>query len=93
MRPLYGLADVGDAWWRTLMKFLMDALVLIQSVSDPYLLFIGNSSPEVLVGSYVQDLFFLGGKVMPGISKQILKCFPGKEMTPRPFFFASCYIE
>lgn len=51
MRPLYGLADAGDASWRTLKKNLTDELGLRKCDSDPWLLYTDQSQPPDFWGN------------------------------------------
>lgn len=70
VRPLYGLADAGDSWWRKIKKnCIMLDLRLVQCKSDPCIFYMDGSKPPSMLGAYVCDLLFVGGSNMPKVAK------------------------
>lgn len=93
VRPLYGLADAGDAWGRTIKGYATSDLGLVLCVSDPCLIYLEGSKQPCLMGVYVDDLLFVGGNLMRKIAREIARRFLSKGMTELPFLPSACQIE
>lgn len=93
IRPLYRLAHARDEWQCTLRIFLTDALGFLKSFADPCVLFIDGYQTPSLLGAYVDDQIFIGGKDMPQRADRIAARFPAKTGIEPPFLFAGCRIE
>lgn len=87
MRPLHRLADVGDAWWRTLRTFRTNEVRLTQTLGEPLILYQKNTPHPSLFGVYVDDFVFYSGLRCVTSPIQYRRGSPASRLAMSPSFF------
>jgi Reverse transcriptase (RNA-dependent DNA polymerase) len=94
LRPLYGLADSGDYWGRTLLNHLQGDLGMESTIDDTALLFKRKGDKLIgLCASYVDDTLQAGNSDFIKLSEQTINKFKCRPREWNNVQFAGVEIE
>ena len=94
LRPLYGLADAGDLWHKSLENHLINDLHMESSMADPSLyLHFDNGNLTGINGTYVDDLLRCGTSDFEQKSKLTYDKFETSGSEEPPITFAGLNIH